>query len=106
MAEERDAAVAMTKRKEKSEELICDEKRPGIEIIEYTGQSGYEGEKISLSNSLSNGLRFQILTDDGEDWACFHIHDPATALLLAGRLIEWSRRIADPPSVSGGKDSE
>lgn len=87
------------------ERLICDEKRPGIELIQYIGVPGYEDEQILLSNSLGNGLRFEILNDDIGDWACFHINDPATALSLAGRLIEWSRRIAEPPSVSVGQDT-
>ena len=86
-----------------TEKLICDEKRAGIEIIHYRGEPGYEDEEISLSNSLGNGLRFEILNDDLDGWACFHIHDPATALSLAGRLIEWSKRIADPPRVNDGQ---
>lgn len=79
-----------------NENLICDETRPGIELIHYQGSAGYEDEQIVLSNSLGNGLRFEILNDNLDGWACFHIHDRQTALRLAEKLTQWCERIASP----------
>jgi hypothetical protein len=83
--------------------IICDTKRPGIELLEMRGMPGYQDEHFLLSNSLGNGLRIEIADDDEEhDCGCFHafhIHSSETALLIAAKLIEWSKRICDPPHV-------
>ena len=87
--------------------IICNESRPGIEILELQGSQGYGQEHLIVSNGLSNGLRLDIMKDrdDDEDepssgdWWCFHIKSPETAKLIAAKLLEWSDRIADPPSV-------
>lgn len=85
--------------------IICNESRPGIETLELQGSAGYGQEHLSLSNGLSNGLRFEIMDDGSEGeggsngWWCFHIKSPETAKLIAAKLLEWSDRIADPPSV-------
>lgn len=81
---------------------VCDEKRPGIEILEYHGGPGYDDERLTLQNGLSNGLRFLVADDvDGNQFlAHFHIHDPETARTIGRRLIEWAERIANPPSAS------
>lgn len=84
-----------------SEYLVCDERRPGIEVFELHGAEGYEGERLILENGLSNGLRF-LITDamddgDGGCFAHFHIQSSKAAKLLAQRLIEFSDRIANPP---------
>ena len=78
---------------------VCDESRPGIEILEYHGGPGYEDERLTLENGLGNGLRFLIVDDDeGNPFlAHFHIHDPECARTIANRLLEWSERIANPP---------
>ena len=80
------------------EKVVAGEARPGIELLHMVGAPGYEDEEIIVSNSLSNGLRIEITNED-MDWACFHIHSPATALLIAERLTEWSQRICNPPEV-------
>jgi hypothetical protein len=80
--------------------IICDERRPGIELVQFQGPPGYEDEMLSVENGLSNGLRLQILNEDLDGWAAFHIHDPQTARLIAARLVEWSSRIADPPRIA------
>lgn len=74
---------------------VCDERRPGIEILEYHGGPGYDEERLTLENSLGNGLRFLVLDDDV--LAHFHIHNPETARTIASRLLEWCERIANPP---------
>jgi len=80
--------------------LVCDEKRPGIELIEYRGAPGYGEEQFILENSLSNGLRFTVMDkEDAPFWAHFHIHNPETARKIAARLNEFADRIANPPSV-------
>lgn len=79
--------------------LICDEVRPGIELVTFQGEPGYEDETLTLSNGLSNGLRFEVVNDDLDGVACFHIHGRETALLLAAKLTEWCERIADPFTV-------
>lgn len=83
---------------------VCDEQRPGIELLEFHGGPGYDGERLFLENGLGNGLRFLICDEDednnGRPFVChFHIHDPQTAKTIATRLMEWANRIADPPSV-------
>lgn len=80
---------------------VCDEQRPGIEILEYHGGPGYDSERLTLENGLGNGLRFLIIDSDvGNPYlAHFHIHDPETAKTIAARLLEWADRIADPPEV-------
>ena len=81
---------------------VCDERRPGIEILEFHGGPGYDEERLTLENGLTNGLRFLVM--DGEDenvfLAHFHINDPATAKTIAARLNEWADRIANPPEVN------
>jgi hypothetical protein len=84
------------------ETLICDERRPGIELCHLQGGPGYEDEHLVLSNSLSNGLRFEITNED-MDWACFHIQSRETALMLAAKLTEWCERMADPPKATIAK---
>ena len=85
--------------------IICNERRPGIEILELQGSAGYDQEHLSVSNGLSNGLRLEIMGDGDEyadgshGWWCFHITSPETAKLIAAKLLEWSDRIANPPSV-------
>lgn len=79
------------------DKLVCEVSRPGIELIHYQGGPGYGDEQIELSNGVSNGLRFEILNDDLDGRACFHIHDRETAIKLAAKLVEWCERIADPP---------
>jgi hypothetical protein len=76
-----------------------DELRPGIELIQFRGGAGYEDEVVTLSNSIANGLRFEVENDDLSGVACFHIKSPETARLIAGRLVEWSKRIANPPDI-------
>lgn len=80
------------------ERKVCDEQRPGIEILEYHGGPGYDDERLTLENGLGNGLRFLVQDDaDGNPFlAHFHITDPETARTIAKRLLEWSERIADP----------
>lgn len=89
------------------ERLVCDEQRPGIELVEIHGGPGYSGERITLENGLGNGLRFLVLDIDdegpGKALGHFHIHDPETARLIAARLLEWCERIADPPDVGAVK---
>lgn len=87
------------------ERLICDEQRPGIELIEFHGGPGYDDERITIENGLSNGLRILVIDDnDGQPFlAHFHIQSPQTALKLAERLTQWAERIADPPSAKEGK---
>jgi hypothetical protein len=77
--------------------IVTDEKRSGIELLELQGGPCYEEERLTLSNSLSNGLRLQV-DDEGCEIAHFHIEDAETAKLIATRLLEWSERIANPPS--------
>ena len=83
---------------------VCDERRPGIEILEFHGGPGYEEERFTLENGMSNGLRFLIQ----DDWdgipilAHFHIHHPETAKTIARRLMEMADRIADPPQSDIG----
>jgi len=84
------------------EVCLGDERRPGIEMLSFRGEPGYQDEEIYISNSLSNGLRIEIANFDDEECGnahAFHIKDPATARRIAERLIEWSSRIADPPQV-------
>ena len=82
--------------------IVCNESRPGIEILELQGSAGYGQEHLIVSNGLSNGLRLEIMDDGDEDedgsdgWWCFHIKSPETARLIAAKLLEWSNRIADP----------
>lgn len=85
------------------ETIVVDEKRLGIELLELQGTPGYHTEHLLLSNSLSNGLRFEIMDDGDEDthdgsdgWWCFHIKSPETAKMIAAKLLEWCDRIADP----------
>lgn len=80
------------------EKLICDEKRPGIELLHMRGTPGYDDEEIIVSNGLSNGLRIEITNED-MDWATFHIQSKGTARLIAAKLIEWSERICNPPDA-------
>lgn len=75
--------------------IVCDERRPGIELIELRGTPGYDDEQLIVSNSSGNGLRIEITNED-TDWACFHIKHKETALLIAAKLTEWCERIADP----------
>jgi len=82
--------------------IIYDELRPGIELLQLQGVPGYETEHLILSNSLSNGLRFQLWEDasdddDSTEIAHFHVMARSTALLIAARLTSWANRIADPP---------
>lgn len=79
------------------EEIICDEIRPGIELLHLKGTPGYEDEEIIVSNSLSNGLRIEI-ANEGTNWISFHIQSPMTAVLIAHKLQAWCMHIADPPS--------
>jgi hypothetical protein len=89
------------------EVIVRMERKPGIELLHLTGAPGYQTEHLILSNSGSNGLRFEIM-DDGDDvdspgsdgWWCFHIKSPETARLIAAKLLEWSDRIANPPPAS------
>lgn len=81
-----------------SEEILCNELRPGIERVHFRGEPGYEDEELIVSNSLSNGLRLEI-TNEGMDWACFHIQSAATAAIIAAKLAEWCERMANPPNV-------
>lgn len=62
---------------------VCDEQRPGIEILEFHGGPGYEEERLILENGLSNGLRFLM----GPIYEC----DP----------VEFSP--ADRPRPAGGR---
>jgi hypothetical protein len=77
---------------------VSDEQRPGIEILEYHGGPGYDDERLTLENGMSNGLRFLVQDDcDGIPFlAHFHIHDPEVARTIGRKLIEWSDRIANP----------
>ena len=81
---------------------VCDDRRPGIEILEFHGGPGYDDERLILENGLTNGLRFLILDTEHPDFCLghFHIHDPATAKTIAGRLNEWADRIANPPAAT------
>jgi hypothetical protein len=81
-----------------AERVICDERRPGVELIILQGEPGYEDEELILSNGLSNGLRIEIANQD-TDWNSFHIRSRETALRLAAKLTEWCERIANPPSI-------
>ncbi len=80
--------------------LVCDEKRPGIELIEFRGGPSYDDERLSVENGLSNGLRIMVINEDSDCWQVFHIHDPDTAKTIAARLLEWSERIANPPAIN------
>lgn len=84
-----------------TEYLVCDEQRPGIELIEFHGGPGYDEERITIQNGLSNGLRILVIDDNEGDpmIAHFHIKSPDTAKRLARRLMEWADRITDPPEV-------
>jgi hypothetical protein len=81
------------------EYLVCDERRHGIELIEFHGMAGYEDERLILENGLSNGLRFLVM--DHDCWAHFNIISPETARLIAKRLNDYAERIADPPDIGG-----
>jgi len=81
-----------------AEQVLRNERRPGIELVHVRGGPGYEDEDLILSSGLSNGLRFEVANEDMDDCACFHIRSRETALLLAAKLTEWSERIADPPT--------
>lgn len=78
---------------------VCDESRPGLEILEYHGGPGYDEERMILENSLGSGLRFLVQDDDDDHpfLAHFHIKNPETARAIAARLLEWCERIAAPP---------
>lgn len=76
-----------------------DEVRPGIEVLTLQGAPGYEDEAISVANSLSNGLRLEILNEDLDGLAIFHITSKRDAHLIAQKLTEWCERMADPPVV-------
>lgn len=80
------------------EKLLCNESRPGVELVHFKGALGYDDEEIIVSNGLSNGLRIEITNED-MDWASFHIHSKVSALLIAEKLIEWCERIGHPPSA-------
>lgn len=80
------------------EPIIADERRPGIELLHLQGTPGYQDEHLIVSNGLSNGLRLEILNDDLDGWACFHIQHKSTAQLIAQKLVEWCERMADPPT--------
>lgn len=81
------------------ERVVRDENLPGVELLEIVGAPGYEDEKLLVSNGLLNGLRIEILNED-TDWTSFHIHSPETARVVAAKLLEWCKRIADPPQSS------
>lgn len=83
--------------------ILEDEARPGIELLTMRGAPGCEDETISVSNSLNNGLRIQILNDE-LDWAAFHFKSRRDAVLVAAKLLEWCNRMADPPAVKEPKE--
>lgn len=83
---------------EQLEQVLTNERRPGIELVHIRGTAGYDDEEIVVSNGLSNGLRIEV-TNEGTDWICFHIHSKATAQLIAQKLLEWCERRADPPQL-------
>jgi transcription-repair coupling factor (superfamily II helicase) len=69
---------------------------PGIEWTEIEGGPNC-GEMITVSNSLTNGLRIEIFNDDIDDIGLFHIQDATTAVQIAQVLVEYAQRIANPP---------
>jgi hypothetical protein len=75
---------------------------PGIEWTEIEGGPNC-GEMITVSNSLTNGLRIEIFNDDIDDIGLFHIQDATTAVQIAQLLVEYSQRIANPPQPAEGK---
>jgi hypothetical protein len=74
-------------------------KRKNNPGIEWTEIAADYGEVITISNSLTNGLRIELFNGDIDDIACFHIADMQTAMQIAEVLTEYSKRIANPPMV-------
>jgi hypothetical protein len=69
---------------------------PGIEWTEIEGGPNC-GEMITVSNSLTNGLRIEIFNDDIDDLGLFHVVDATIAVQIAQLLVEYAQRIANPP---------
>lgn len=80
------------------ETILADEVKPGEELLHIQGPPGYETEELMIVNSQRDGLRVDVYNDEQLEWAMFHVHTPETAWLIGERLIEWSKRIGNPPS--------
>lgn len=80
------------------EKITEDRSEPGLKLFQMHGAPGYQMEHISVENTLSNGLRIQIMDDgDGDEdagsngWWAFHIESREAAELIARKLLEFAR---------------